>query len=163
MCPCGSETELSKCCLPFIEGKVEPDTAEQLLRSRYTAFTRGDVEYILASHHPRTRQDVKREEIENWSKNSEWLGMKVLQKEAGGPSDTQGKVAFHVQYNAAGKLNDHYEQGLFEREPETKDGKWRFVDAQGLKPGPMVRGTPKVGRNEPCPCGSGKKHKKCCG
>ena len=28
---------------------------------------------------------------------------------------------------------------------------------------PLVRSSPKIGRNDPCPCGSGKKHKKCCG
>ena len=42
------------------------------------------------------------------------------------------------------------------------DGKWFYVDGDMVKPKPVVRDKPKVGRNEPCPCGSGRKYKKCC-
>lgn len=158
-CPCGTGKTLAKCCLPYIQGKAKPATAEDLLRSRYTAFTRGDVDYILNTHHSRTRADIKPDEVESWAKNSEWLGFRLLGKEAGDAKDEQGTVMFHVQYRADGKVNDHFEQSLFEKE----NGEWRFVDAHGLKPGPIVRTEPKVGRNDPCSCGSGKKYKKCHG
>ena len=159
LCPCGSEKTLTLCCLPLIQGKKKPVTAEDLLRARYVAFTRADVDYILSTHHTRTVKEVKREEIEDWSKNSKWLGMKILQKLKGEAADPDGQIAFHVQYEAEGKVNDHYELSQFEKE----DGDWRFVDAQGLKQGPMVRTEPKVGRNDACSCGSGKKFKKCHG
>lgn len=158
-CPCGSEQPLAQCCLPFIQGKATPKTAEALLRSRYTAFTRGEVDYILSTHHSKTKDDVKREEIESWSKGSEWLGLKILQKLQGEEADERGEIAFHAKYKADGKVQDHYEHSLFEKE----EGKWKFVDAQGLKSGTFRRTEPKVGRNDPCSCGSGKKYKKCHG
>ena len=158
-CPCGSETTLEKCCLPHIQGKKKPETAEQLLRARYTAFTRGEVDYIVGTHHSKTRSEIKREEIEEWSKNSEWLGLKVHQKAGGEPKDEQGQIVFLARYKADGKVNDHWEHSLFEKE----NGEWRFVDAQGVQQGPIRRTEPKVGRNDPCSCGSGKKFKKCHG
>lgn len=159
LCPCGSGAALLSCCLPLIQGKKKAATAEELLRSRYTAFTRGDVDFILETHHSRTRDDVKREEIEDWSKTSEWKSLKVVQKEAGLPNDTQGTIVFCAQYAAEGKTHDHWEQSFFEKE----NGEWRFLDAKGIQVGPYRRPEPKVGRNDACPCGSGKKFKKCCG
>lgn len=158
-CPCGSGSEFSLCCEPLIRGKKSASTAEELLRARYTAFTRGDIDFILDTHHSRTRGDVKREEIEDWSKNSSWLGLKVVQKEAGEASDEKGTLIFCAQYTAEGETHDHWEQSFFEKEA----GKWRFLDAKGIQVGTYRRPDPKVGRNDPCPCGSGKKFKKCCG
>jgi SEC-C motif-containing protein len=158
-CPCGSQIDLKSCCLPFIQGSKQASTSEELLRSRYTAFTRGDVDFIMSSHHSRTLAEVKREEIEEWSKNSEWLGLKVVQVEAGRKEDEQGTIVFGAQYRAEGKLHDHWEKSFFEKE----NGQWKFLDAQGVQVGPVRRTEPKVGRNDPCTCGSGKKYKKCCG
>lgn len=158
-CPCGSEKNTSECCLPIIQGKLKAPTAERLMRARYTAFTRGDIDFIVKSHHSKTIGDVNRQEIEDWSKNSKWLGLKVLQTQEGGEQDDKGVVVFHARYEAEGKEQDHYEYSQFERE----GGAWKFYDAQGLKPGPIRRESPKIGRNDPCSCGSGKKFKKCCG
>jgi SEC-C motif-containing protein len=159
LCPCGSELDLVKCCLPILEGKKLASTAEELLRARYTAFTQGAVDFILSTHHSKTRHEVKREEIEDWSKNSEWLGLKIVQSDAGKATDDQGTIIFGAQYRADGKINDHWERSQFEKE----NGEWKFLDAQGLKPGTYRRAEPKMGRNDPCTCGSGKKFKKCCG
>jgi SEC-C motif-containing protein len=158
-CPCGSEIDLSQCCLPVIQGKQEAPTAEKLLRARYTAFTRGDVDFILETHHSRTRHDVKRKEIEDWSKNSEWLGLKIVQSDAGKETDQTGIIIFSAQYKTGEKVHDHAEKSFFEKEGQ----KWRFLDAHGLISGPLRRTEPKIGRNDPCSCGSQKKYKKCCG
>jgi SEC-C motif domain protein len=158
-CPCGTKESPESCCLPVIRGKRQPATAEELLRARYTAFTRGDVDFIVDTHHTRTRSEVKREEIEDWSKNSEWHGLKVVQVEAGKASDQAGTIVFCAEFTAQGKRNEHWEQALFEKE----EGQWRFLDARGVKQEPFKRQEPKLGRNDPCACGSGKKVKKCCG
>ncbi|MCM2323466.1 MAG: YchJ family metal-binding protein [Oligoflexia bacterium] len=157
LCPCGSGAQLSSCCLPLIQGKESAPTAEALLRSRYTAFTRGDVDYILGTHHSRTRGEIKRDEIEDWSRNSKWLGLEIVQQDPGETAD-QATIIFCARYETEGKPQEHWERSLFEKEA----GEWRFVDAQGLQQGPYRRAEPKVGRNDPCPCGSGKKFKKCC-
>ena len=159
LCPCGSELGLSQCCGPILSGKKKAATAEDLLRARYTAFTQGNVDFVVQSHHTRTRDEVKRDEIEEWSKSSVWLGLKIVQKEAGETSDQQGSVVFCAKYEAEGKKHDHWEQALFEKE----GGEWHFLDARGIQQGPVHRTEPKVGRNDPCACGSGKKYKKCCG
>lgn len=158
VCSCGSGVELNACCLPLIEGKRAASTAEELLRSRYTAFTRGSIDYILETHHSKTRHEVKREEIEEWSKNSKWLGLKIVQKEAGQPKDEKGTLIFCALYAVEGKQEEHWEQSFFEKE----NGAWRFLDAKGVHTGPYQRIEPKIGRNDPCTCGSGKKYKKCC-
>lgn len=159
LCPCGKEEKAASCCEPVIQGKRRAKTAEELMRARYTAFSRGEVDFILSSHHSKTREQVKREEVEEWSKSSDWLGLKVLETSAGGPDDNEGVVIFHAKYLSEGKEHDHLEHSQFERE----NGEWKFLDAQGLQQGPLRREGPKVGRNDPCTCGSGKKFKKCHG
>jgi SEC-C motif-containing protein len=158
-CPCGSQKTLAACCLPVIRGERMAETAVELLRARYTAFVCGEVDFILSSHYSRTRHRVKRKDIEAWSKGSEWLGLEILEVEKGGPTDTSGTIVFRASYRSKGELNDHRERSQFQKE----DGEWRFVDGEQLKHSPIRRETPKIGRNDPCPCGSGKKYKKCCG
>jgi SEC-C motif-containing protein len=158
-CPCCSNKKPESCCLPIITGKQKAPTAEALMRARYSAFVRGEIEFIMSSHHSKTVKDVNREEVEQWSKGSEWLGLKVVQTQKGQASDEDGIVIFHARYGQNGKIEDHWEHAQFEKE----HGEWKFLDAQGLKSGPIRRTEPKVGRNDPCSCGSGKKFKKCHG
>lgn len=158
LCPCGSGSSLNGCCLSLIEGKKTAATAEELLRARYTAFTQGHIDYILDTHHSKTRNEVKREEIEEWSKNSQWLGLKIVEKKAGEANDQQGIIVFCASYSADGETEEHWEQSFFEKE----NGQWKFLDAKGVHFGPYRREEPKIGRNDPCTCGSGKKYKKCC-
>jgi SEC-C motif-containing protein len=159
LCPCQSEKSYAECCKPILEGKRKAATAEELLRARYSAFATGNVDFVISTHHSETAGQVKREEIESWSKGSEWLGLRVIQKDAGEASDDQGTIVFHARYAAEGKIHDHYERSTFKKE----GGAWKFFDAEGLQPGPYVRQEPKIGRNDPCHCGSGKKFKKCHG
>lgn len=158
LCSCGSNLEFNACCGPVLTGARKPATAEELLRARYTAFARGDIDFVVNSHHSRTRHEVKREDIEDWSKNSEWLALHVAQIEGGKAEDQQGTIIFCAQYVEQGKRQDHWEQSFFEKE----NGEWRFLDAKGIHMGTFRRPEPKVGRNDPCPCGSGQKYKKCC-
>src|SRR5690349_7139157 len=113
-CPCGSETNLIDCCLPLIQGKKQATRAEDLLRARYTAFTRGDIEFVLATHHSKTRHEVKREEIEDWSKNSEWLNLQIVKSEQGQKEDQKGTLIFVARYRADGKEQEHWEKSFFE-------------------------------------------------
>jgi SEC-C motif-containing protein len=157
-CPCTSGKDLEQCCGPLLAGKKKASTAEELLRARYVAFTQGNVDFIMKTHHSRTVHEVKREEIEDWSKNSEWQGLQIARVEDGSPSDEKATIAFCARYMADGKPEEHWEQSYFEKEK----GEWRFLDAKGIHVGTYRRTEPKVGRNDDCPCGSGKKFKKCC-
>jgi SEC-C motif-containing protein len=156
-CPCGKPAEFEDCCQPFIEGKVRPETAEELMRSRYSAYVVGAVDYILDTHDPRTR-DATRDDIEKWSKSSEWLGLTVVSTEGGGPDDADGIVEFKARFFDT-QTRTHWERSSFRRH----EGRWVYVNGTPPEPDKTPRSVEKVGRNEPCPCGSGKKYKKCCG
>jgi len=158
-CPCGSGNDYGTCCGRFIEGGTPAPTAEALMRSRYTAYTLARIGYITATHDPRTRDHHDEERARQWAEESKWLGLEIVSTEAGGPDDDEGKVEFIAHYN-----NDDGEQQHRERSAFTKrGGVWYFTVGKVLGPQSVRLASPKVGRNDPCPCGSGKKYKKCCG
>ncbi len=158
-CPCGSGHTYEECCGPYIEGKKKPETAEALMRSRYTAFATQAVDYILDTHDPSNRGDLDRNSTAEWSKRAEWLGFELLNAEGGGGGDDEGKIEFVARYRFKGDELAHHETATFRKH----EGVWYFVDGEMATHETFVRTTAKVGRNEPCPCGSGKKYKKCCG
>lgn len=156
-CPCGSDSSFEDCCQQIINGEREPLTAEELMRARYAAFAKGAIDFIVTSTHSRTRREIDVSYIRQWSETSTWRGLQIIETKLVG--DNKAYVSFEAQYTQAGKDQSHKEKGLFERE----DGKWRFVTGDELKNSTVRYETPRPGRNEPCPCGSGKKYKKCCG
>jgi SEC-C motif-containing protein len=158
ICPCGSGKAYAECCGPFISGAENPASAEQLMRSRYTAYVREDVDYIVDTHIPRRREDLDVEATRIWAKEAEWLGLEIIRCENGGTGDETGLVEFKATYRQDGEEIVHHEVSEFRRE----GGKWFFEEGFPARD-TYVRDAPKVGRNDPCPCGSGKKYKKCCG
>ena len=157
-CPCGSGRRDDTCCAPIIEGRAAATTAETLMRSRYTAFATGAIDYLLQSHDPETRFSVDRESIARWSRQSTWLSLEILATERGGESDQDGVVEFRARYLEGEEPRVHSERSTFRR----VDGHWTYVNGEAIPDAPVAR-TAKVGRNEPCPCGSGRKFKKCHG
>ena len=158
-CPCGSGSIYPECCEPFVSGMHKPATAEALMRARYTAYTRKKIEYIHQTRHPQARDQHDMEEARKWAENSEWLGLEVVSTEAGGPGDSEGTVEFIARYQVDDEEVEHHELSQFKR----VDDEWFFHDGKMIGQEPIRREEPKVGRNDPCPCGSGKKFKKCCG
>jgi SEC-C motif-containing protein len=156
-CACGSELSYSKCCEPYIKGAKSAPTAVALMRSRYTAFAVGEMDYIFKTHHESTRKDLDMEGVKSWATNSEWLGLEIRETEKGTEKDTEGKVEFKCKFLFNGSEQSHHELSTFKKEGK----EWFFVDG-ALKNNTVRRDQPKVGRNDPCPCGSGKKAKKCC-
>ena len=154
-CPCGSGAAFKDCCEPVINGTRESQTAEELMRARYSAFATGAVDFIISSTHSRTRKEVDRASTQEWSETSTWRGLEILETKQ--VNENKAYVSFEAQFTQNGKNENHREKSLFERE----QGQWRFVTGDELK-NPTVRyETPPPGRNDPCPCGSGKKYKKC--
>jgi SEC-C motif-containing protein len=162
-CPCRVTADqplpLSACCGPYLEGAPAP-SPEALMRARYSAYALGDIDFLLNSLAPEARHDFDRKSVTHWSKTSQWLGLDILNTEAGGTGEDEGFVEFVAHFIADGSRQDHRERSRFRRDPET--GGWLFVEAANPKKAPVVK--PKTpGRNDPCSCGSGKKYKKCCG
>jgi SEC-C motif domain protein len=163
LCPCraaaSEKRAFSNCCGPYLAREKAPPTAEALMRSRYSAFVRADVDYLFDTLAEDQRTDFDRAATTDWAKKSEWLGLEILGVEQGGEQDAAGEVTFVAHFSRDGKKLAHKERSEFRRDGE---GRWRFAKELPLKGETLVRG-PQPGRNDPCPCGSGKKYKKCCG
>jgi SEC-C motif domain protein len=158
-CPCGSERKYDDCCGKLIAG-APAATAEALMRSRYTAYVRGEVDYIIGSHDPATATDVDRDATAKWSRETTWLGLTIVATERGGEADDEGMVEFIARHREGGSDQDlsHHERAKFRR----IDGRWVFVSGAQVKGVPVTKAAI-PGRNDPCSCGSGKKYKKCHG
>jgi SEC-C motif domain protein len=164
ICPCralaAEKLSYPECCGPYLARAKKPPTAEALMRSRYSAFARGDIDYLQDTLASDQRGDFSRASTEDWSKKSDWRGLEILATEQGQEGDSTGTVTFTAHFIRDGKPLAHKEKSLFRR--DEADGGWRFAQELSLKGETIVRG-PQPGRNDPCPCGSGKKFKKCCG
>ncbi len=158
-CPCGSGSTYADCCEPIIKGEIFAETAEQVMRARYSAYAKVETDFLLKSLHPDHRNDHDDDQTRDWAANSEWEGLEIVNTENGGKDDASGTVEFIAQYTANGEKNSHHELASFIKQ----DDAWYFTDGVAVPPKQVVRTGPKVGRNDPCPCGSGKKYKKCCG
>jgi len=156
-CPCGSGKTLDQCCGPILGGTPAP-TPEALMRSRYTAYVQCDVDHLERSLSPEALADHDRKGAEAWAKAVTWQGLKILSTNGGSESEQTGVVEFEARFRIDGMDQTHHETSNFRRH----DGNWVYVDGK-VHNKPLVRSQPKVGRNEPCPCGSGKKYKQCCG
>ena len=159
LCPCGSNIDLAECCGPILSGERPAATAEALMRARYSAFVERSFAFLGESLHPDYRADYDPAATRRWAESAQWMGLEILDKERGAQSDQEGSVEFVATYKEKGMIRRHRERSVFRR----RDGRWYFVEGELVKAGTEVHQTPKVGRNEPCPCGSGKKYKKCCG
>lgn len=142
-CICGSSKNFNECCGPIIEGNRPALCAEELMRSRYSAYVRGDGRYLVISTLKENQHEEDAELIEEFSSSSEWLGLDVLNVQ-------ESIVEFKAYYKEGDSIKVLHERSNFTIE----DGKWVYVDGELLNS--------KVERNDSCPCGSGKKFKKCC-
>lgn len=158
-CPCQSGQSLDACCRPYIKGEKKAETAEQLMRARYTAHTLAEMAFILKTHHPASRSDIDEASTAKWARESDWIGLEIKSVESGQSEDRRGKVEFIARYrDGSGQRHDHHEIALFDKH----NGDWYFRDAEVPKVTQFRHEVPKQGRNDPCACGSGKKFKKCC-
>nr|WP_321465801.1 YchJ family metal-binding protein [uncultured Desulfobulbus sp.] len=160
LCPCESGLPFATCCGPLLAGDQQAATAEALMRSRYTAYTRAAMAYLLDTWHATTRpESIDIDAIPHW------CGLEIISCEQGQAEDSEGWVEFRATALAQERLIVLRERSRFVRE----DGQWLYVDGEFIEEEqPTVSAEPavkrkKVGRNDPCPCGSGKKFKKCCG
>ncbi len=121
-CPCGLPQPYTECCGRFLDGGQLPVTAEELMRSRYVAYTLRREDYLLRTWHPHTRPGALNLEEEG----VRWLGLKVLDTAGGKAHDAEGQVAFVARYKVGGFIARRLtETSRFVRE----DGQWRYLDA----------------------------------
>jgi len=147
-CPCGSKKTYVECCMPVLESTARAETAEQLMRSRYTAFSKMNNEYLLASWAAKTRP----KQLDTDETPVKWINLEILDTEQGTAQDANGTVSFIASFIVSGHLCHLQEKSSFIKEDDT----WFYLD------GIPESSTKKIPRNSSCPCGSGKKFKRCC-
>ena len=158
-CYCGSGKSYAECCEPVIKGAKVAETAEELMRARYSAFVAHEIDFIMDTVVPNQSDNMSREAVERWSRKTDWKKLEITGTEAGSKDDETGSVDFKAFSMLDGVMQCHHEHAMFKK----IDGKWFFEDGTQIMPEQVRRESPKIGRNDPCPCGSGKKYKKCCG
>jgi len=156
-CPCCSGKKYADCCGLFIDDAKLPATPEQLMRSRYTAYTQANVAYIARTMKSPAIDEFEEDDARAWALSVKWIKLEVLDS---GVREDQGFVEFIAHFSQHGKRQSLHEASEFQR----LDGEWYYLD--GKQPAAKARipaSAIQIGRNDPCHCGSGKKFKKCCG
>ena len=122
-CPCGGRS-YGSCCAPLHRGERQALTAEQLMRSRYSAFVRGRVDYLMATYpEPSLPVARRRRELQQSCRQLRWLGLTILEVRDGGPQDLEGTVRFEARHQG-GELR---ETSLFQRRDGCLDGAWLYI------------------------------------
>lgn len=148
LCPCGSGMQYSVCCRPFLKGDDIPATPEALMRSRYTAYVLKDADYLIATWHPSSDPQRFHASLEQSFEATRWLSLQIISAEEPG-DNSEGFVTFFARFSENQRESFIHERSRFVRVEQ----RWYYIDGS----------YPETGRNDRCPCGSGKKFKKCCG
>ncbi|MDD3180027.1 MAG: YchJ family protein [Opitutaceae bacterium] len=154
-CPCGSGQTFAACCEPIIAGQRPAANAELLMRSRFTAHAIRHARhlhrtYLSTAHLPYVEEPETSSPVV-------WTRL-VIHAHDAGPNPDTAYVDFSAYYQAEGGEQVMHEKSEFKQ----VNGTWYFVRPVRQGPAPVKSTHPKVGRNSPCPCGSGKKYKHCC-
>ena len=154
-CPCGLAA-YHTCCGPYHSGAKLPDSPEQLMRSRYSAYALADIDYIKKTMHGNALAHFDEVAAKEWATAAHWLKLKILNTAM--ISHTKGLVEFEARFIENGKEQLLHENSEFDK----IDGRWLY--SKGAYPNiqkPLQ--SQKIGRNSPCYCGSQKKFKQCHG
>ena len=115
LCPCGSGKKYSECCEPIIKGATKAPSAEACMRARYSSYVKHEIDYILNScEEGEGIAEVDRQATEDWSKQSQWNGLKILRTEKGEKED-EAIVEFEADYTLHNMHDIHHEISLFKK------------------------------------------------
>ena len=126
-CPCGSKNNYADCCGIFIENRQSPQTPEQLMRSRYTAYTLANIDYILRTMKSPAADGFNPVEARKWAKQVNWLQLNVVKSSTAG---NMGEVEFIAYFAMNNKKHTLHELSKFQFE----NGSWYYVDGKQLTP-----------------------------
>ncbi len=182
-CYCCSSKSFKECCEPFIKGEALPHSAEQLMRSRFSAYATAHYHYILDTYTKEKQQALSVEDLASSAQGAKWCALKVHPTLAASTvnslvddsvyANTNVEAATDAEQNTKPNINDnttvveftayYFENKNMYQLHETsnfivEDGKWRYHDGELHEDCGKI----KYGRNLPCVCGSNKKFKQCC-
>ncbi|MDX1364843.1 MAG: YchJ family metal-binding protein [Arenibacter latericius] len=122
-CPCGTQMPYSDCCEIAHKKISAVTTAEQLMRSRYTAFVLANGDYLMESHHKSSRPIKEKNSIITWAKSVSWIRLEVLETTKGRKNDTKGTVTFNAYFFENGQVDVIHEKSNFIKE----NGIWQYL------------------------------------
>lgn len=173
-CHCGSGITFQQCCEPLLSGMQNADSAERLMRSRYSGFATNAFDYLIRTHHASKRQPEEHAQLQAQAKSLRWLALNICDTKDGRTGQTSGEVEFKAFFRIGGGTDSTihclHERSLFlyekiyEQTGEQmhgslrEKGQWFYVDAifcNDLRVN--------LGRNDLCFCGGGRKFKQCHG
>lgn len=118
-CPCGTGRPFASCCQPYITGQALPEHAEQLMRSRYSAYVTTDIDYLAATTDPQCLRDFDADGARAWSEKATFTGLEIVAAEETG---AKGVVEFKASYDLPEGPEVHHEVSTFRK----THGKWMF-------------------------------------
>lgn len=124
-CPCGSNLTYETCCGVFHTSEQTAPTAQALMRSRYSAFAKHQIDHLKQTTWPPYQKHFDEAGYLTRAKDSIWLGLQILDSEDGKESDTKGTVTFIAKSMLNGKLVEQREKSFFKK----KNGVWYYVKA----------------------------------
>ncbi len=151
-CYCGTAIAFQQCCQPLIENKIKAESAEALMRSRFSAYVVKNYHYILQTYGLEQQKQLTISQLAESAKGTKWLGLDVLSHKSINQTAQVEFKAFY-QIDAQFYLMHEISDFIFEQR------QWRYTSGQILADSGEI--FPK--RNDPCVCQSNKKFKKCCG
>lgn len=124
LCPCGSQFPYNACCAPLHAGIAKAKTAEQLMRSRYSAFAKGLPKYLVNTRAPAMREASDFKDLQAMMANTEWLALEIVDTELGSENDLIGEVEFIASYASNGAIDQLHERSRFVKEQT----EWFYLD-----------------------------------
>jgi SEC-C motif-containing protein len=166
-CFCGSNVDFSSCCQPFINKEQQVKTAEQLMRSRFSAYTIGNAQYIFDTYAKSSQKSQSIKDIDDWSKSCQWIALNIYSTIENENNSTEQFVEFSAFYITQNTLCELREKSRFILE-DSPLKQWRYIDGDIITHSELST----IKRNALCPCNQyptswqikkGKKFKHCCG
>lgn len=174
-CYCGSNKDFSDCCQQYLVNKTKPKCAEQLMRSRFSAYATNNAQYIYDTYANNSKASQSVDDIKEWSKACVWLALQVHSFEENSlnnEANIEQFVEFSAFYVNENKLCVLREKSRFIQEVQCNDNKdtlhWRYIDGDIITHHELTS----IKRKDICPCNQfptawsikkGKKFKQCCG
>ncbi|SET46932.1 YchJ family protein [Thalassotalea agarivorans] len=154
-CPCGSGETFEQCCQPIIIGNIIAQSPEALMRSRYSAYATQAVEYIYDTYASVSQQGLTLTSLREWAEQANWVKLEVVNAKSTNDTSLYPTVEFKAYFLLGDQLHLMHEVSNFIQEQD----QWKYLDGKIIQDAMLKR----IKRNDPCPCGSGKKFKKCHG
>ena len=126
-CPCVSGLSYTSCCAKYHTGLSKPQTAEELMRSRYTAYHKAIINYLVETTHPDKLRPNYKHQLESTKDDMDWTDLEIISTSMGTKSDKIGKVRFIAKYVMNTKEGSMEEHSRFRR----YKGDWVYYDEKG--------------------------------